>query len=264
MEGAPIITLTTDFGLRDPFVGIMKGVILGICREARLVDLTHEVAPQDVLEGLLAVESAWRFFPPGSIHLAVIDPGVGSARRALGLSAGGHYFVGPDNGVFTFALEAGDWSAVSIEALPYRLTAVSRTFHGRDIFAPAAAHLASGLPLDRLGSPVVDPVRLPLPGCRVEGGEVVGEVIGSDRFGNLLTSVTAARVEELAAAGAVAVTLGRWDLGSPATCYEEGPAGVPRPIVGASGRLEIFVRAGSALALLGAGRGAPVRLRRAG
>ncbi len=165
----------------------MKGVILGICREARLVDLTHEVAPHDVLEGALFLESAWRFFPSGSIHLAVIDPGVGSRRKALGLRAGGHCFVGPDNGLFTFALAADGWSAVSIEAPAYRLPEVSRTFHGRDIFAPAAAHLASGVPLERLGPIIVDPVRLALPYFRREGDEVVGEVIGSDRFGNLLT-----------------------------------------------------------------------------
>ncbi len=263
MGTAPIITLTTDFGLRDPFVGVMKGVILGICRQAQLVDLTHEVAPHDVLEGALALESGWRFFPSGSVHLAVIDPGVGSARRALGLRAGGHYFVGPDNGLFSGALAAGGWSAVSIEAPAYRLPGVSQTFHGRDIFAPAAAHLASGVPLERLGPAIADPVRLELPGSRREGDEVVGEVIGNDRFGNLLTSVTVDRVRGLAAGGAVAVELAGRDLGIMARSYEEGLPGVPTPIIGSAGRLEIFARNGSARAILGIGPGTSVRVRRA-
>ena len=259
----PIITLTTDFGLRDPFVGIMKGVILSICREALLVDLTHEVAPHDVLEGALFLESAWRFFPPGSIHLAVIDPGVGSRRKALGLRAGGHCFVGPDNGLFTFALAADGWCAVSIEAPAYRLPVVSRTFHGRDIFAPAAAHLASGVPLERLGPIIMDPVRLALPRFRRDGDEVVGEVIGSDRFGNLLTSVTVDGLRELAAQGAIAVELAGRELGTVAGSYEEGPMGIPTPIIGSGGRLEIFVRNGSARAILGIGPGTPVKVRRA-
>lgn len=258
----PIITLTTDFGLRDPFVGVMKGVILGICREALLVDLTHEVAAQEIMEGALALESAWRFFPPGSVHLAVIDPGVGSRRRALALRAGGHYFVGPDNGLFTFALLAGAWSAVSIEVPAYRLPEVSQTFHGRDIFAPAAAHLASGVALERLGPVITDPVRLTLPGFRREGDEIVGEVIGNDRFGNLLTSVTVDGVRELGSHGVIEVELGGRDLGPVARSYEEASAGAPTAIIGSGGRLEIFLRKGSARAVLGMGPGTPVRVRR--
>ena len=260
MAGAPIITLTTDFGLRDPFVGIMKGVILGICREALLVDLTHEVAPQDILEAAVALESSWTFFPVGSIHLAVVDPGVGGARRALAVSVGGHHFVGPDNGLFSFALEAGSWRAVSLESAVYRLREVSRTFHGRDVFAPAAAHLASGVALDRLGPPVTDPVRLMMPAARIEGGELAGEIIGSDRFGNLVTSVTAQKIRDLTP-GVVNVAVAGRDLGSPLSHYAEGAPGVPKPIYGSSGRLEIFVRNGSARDLLGAGRGTPVRIR---
>ncbi len=262
MTPRPIITLTTDFGLRDPFVGVMKGVILGICRDALLVDLTHEVAPQQVLEGALALGSAWRFFPPGSVHLAVIDPGVGGRRRALGLRAGGHYFVGPDNGLFTFALATGAWSAVSIEAQAYRLPEVSQTFHGRDIFAPAAAHLASGVALERLGPSIGDPVQLPLPGFQRQGEDIVGEIIGSDRFGNLLTSVTADGMRELNSHGAIVVELGGRDLGPLARSYEEGSAGAPTAIIGSSGRLEIFVKNGSARELLRMGPGTQVKAKR--
>lgn len=242
----------------------MKGVILGICREARLVDLTHEVAPHDILEGALALESAWRFFPPGSIHLAVVDPGVGTGRRAMALLAGGHYFVGPDNGLFTFALFADGWLAVSVEAPAYRLPEVSQTFHGRDIFAPTAAHVACGVPLRRLGPAITDPVRLALPRSRREGDEIVGEVIGTDHFGNLLTSVTAEHMGELGAAGGVlAVELAGRKLGAVTRSYEAGAAGVPTAIIGSGGRLEVFVRNASASAILGVGRGARVKVRKA-
>jgi len=257
---APIITLTTDFGVRDPFVGVMKGVILGICRGARLVDLTHDIAPQDVVAGALALRDAWPFFPAGTIHLAVVDPGVGSARRALALSANGHYFVGPDNGLFTFALGAPDWSAVSIEAPIYRLPQVSQTYHGRDIFAPAAGHLAAGVDLERLGPALHDPERIEIPSWRVDGAAVVGQVIGNDRFGNRLTSVPADRVRALASRGRVTVELEGRDLGAVLACYADGAAGIPAPIIGSTGRLEVFVKNGSAFALLGAKRGAPVRI----
>src|SRR5262245_58464684 len=196
MATGRIVTLTTDFGLRDPFVGIMKGVILGICREATLIDLTHEIAPFDIREAAVALESAWRFFPIGTIHLAVVDPGVGGGRRALALEAGGHYFVGPDNGLFSFALMRDNWSAVSIEAPVYRRSEVSRTFHGRDIFAPAAGQLATGVLLDHLGPRITDPIQFRLPRCRRTGDEIVGEVLGTDRFGNLLTSVAADMLSE--------------------------------------------------------------------
>src|ERR1700730_1906180 len=147
----PLITLTTDFGTRDPWVGIMKGVILGICPEARLVDLTHEIAPQDVLEAAMALESATRFFPEGTVHLAVVDPGVGGSRHPMAARAGGHLFVGPDNGLFTFALErAGrDRMVVRLEAPQYRLTPLSRTFHGRDLFPPVPDQPPGGLGLER-------------------------------------------------------------------------------------------------------------------
>jgi S-adenosylmethionine hydrolase len=263
MAPGPIITLTTDFGLRDPFVGVMKGVILGICPGARLVDLTHEVAPHDVLEAALALESAWRFFPAGSIHLAVVDPGVGSERRALALDAGGHLFVGPDNGLFSFALRAPGWSAVSVEAPAYRLPAVSHTFHGRDVFAPAAGHLASGVHLPHLGPALRDPVRIALPLARSEGNEIVGEVIGSDRFGNLVTSITAEGIDQLTrGGGALTVELAGLELGPLRTSYSAGAAGVPAAIMGSGGRVEVFVRNASARTTLGAGVGAPVRVRK--
>ena len=176
-----------------------------------------------------------------------------SARR-------GQRFVGPDNGLFTAALDEAGWEAVSLENPEYRLAEVSQTFHGRDVFAPAAAHLACGVALERFGPPVTDPVRLQLPGCRFENGVWVGEVIGADRFGNLFTSVTARRLGE-AAAGWI-VELGGRVLGPLVSCYADGREGEPSAIIGSSGRVEIFVRNASARDRLGAERGMPVRVRK--
>ena len=148
---ASIVTLTTDFGTRDSYVAAMKGVILGIAREARLVDVSHEVAAHDVTEGALALEAAAPFFPAGTVHLAVVDPGVGTERRGLAIVTDAARFVGPDNGLFTPFLEGRDWRAFELTAPDYRLRTVSRTFHGRDVFAPAAAHLAVGLAPGRAG-----------------------------------------------------------------------------------------------------------------
>jgi hypothetical protein len=241
----------------------MKGVILSICPSARLVDLTHDLPPQDIVAGALALESAVPFFQPGSVHLAVVDPGVGTSRRALALRARGQYFVGPDNGLLSLALGEASWAAVRLAAPEYRLPEVSHTFHGRDIFAPAAAYLATGVPLERLGPPVTDVIRLSLPDCRTDGRWLVGEVLDTDRFGNLVTSITAARLQALAGDGAPVFEVSGRSL-RVVGAYDEGDDGIPAAIVGSTGRLEIFVRRGSAGAVLTAGRGTPVRVRRGG
>ncbi|MBI3624707.1 MAG: SAM-dependent chlorinase/fluorinase [Candidatus Rokubacteria bacterium] len=257
-----IITLTTDFGTRDPYVGAMKGVILQISPGIRLVDLTHEISPHEILEGALALEAAAPFFPPGTIHLAVVDPGVGSPRRPLAIAAGGQQFVGPDNGLFSFLFCAGDWSAVRLEAPAYRLPAVSQTFHGRDIFAPAAAHLALGTPLEQFGPPVTDPVVISWPAARREGDQLVGEVIYTDRFGNLVTSVRVSDLETLGPASSLTVEVEEKEAGKLVGCYADLPPVGAGAVIGSSGRLEISVREGSAVAVLGARRGSPVRVRK--
>jgi len=260
---APIVTLTTDFGTRDPWVGIMKGVILGIAPTARLVDLSHDIAAQDILEGALCLEAAAPFFPRDTIHLAVVDPGVGSARRAIAVRAGGQYYVGPDNGLLSlaFAQAPALMAAVELTAAEYRLSSLSRTFHGRDLFAPAAAHLAAGVALERFGRAVADPVRLVLPVPQREGDHVRGEVLAVDRFGNLVTSL---RGEDLSGlvSSALVVEIGEVRLGAPLSAYADAPPGGLGAIMGSTGRLEIFARDGSAHAMLGRGRGAPVVLRR--
>jgi hypothetical protein len=261
---APIITLTTDFGTRDPWVGIMKGVMLGICPEARLVDISHDIAPQDVLEGALCLEAAAGFFPAGTIHLAVVDPGVGSSRRPLALRAGGQCYVGPDNGLLSLVLHADGQhiEAVELTRQEYRLSATSQTFHGRDIFAPAAAHLASGVPLERLGPAVTDPVKLVVPVARHDNGRVLGEVIGADRFGNLLTSVTERDLAAFERPEALVVEIGGVRVGALVSAYSDARSGGRGAVVGSTGRLEVFVRDGNAQAALGLGRGAPVVVKR--
>jgi S-adenosylmethionine hydrolase len=257
------VTLTTDFGVRDAYVAAMKGVVLGIAARAgapvQLVDITHEVARHDVGEAALALEVVVPFFPPGTVHVAVVDPDVGTERRGLVVAAEGQLFVGPDNGIFTPRLASDGWRAWALEAPEYRLPAVSRTFHGRDVFAPAAAHLACGLDPARLGSPVTDPVRLPRAGARPVAGGVAGTVRHVDRFGNLISSIDA---EALRALGDdVVVRVGRRAVPRVGT-YAELRPGAVGALVGSGGWLEIAARGESAAAALAAGRGTGVTVSR--
>jgi len=251
-----IITLTTDFGVRDPYVAEMKGAILGIARAAgatvQLVDVTHEVARHDVVEGALALEAAAPFFPRGTVHVAVIDPGVGTARRGIAVAARDQVFIGPDNGVFTPFLSGRDWRAFELAVPAYRLPAVSRTFHGRDLFAPAAAHVAVGVDVARLGPALTDPVRLAWDRGRERAGTIEGAVIHVDRFGNLVTSLFADALRP----GSVVRVAGRTIpvVGT----YGDLPRGGLGALAGSSGRLEIAVCEGSAAAVLRARRGTRV------
>jgi S-adenosyl-L-methionine hydrolase (adenosine-forming) len=250
-----VITLTTDFGTRDTYVAEMKAAILSITRAVHVVDITHEVAPHDILEGALALETAAPRFPAGTIHVAVIDPGVGTPRRGLALAARDQTFVGPDNGLFTPFLDDSRWRAFELTAAEFRGDRVSQTFHGRDIFAPAAAHLARGLDLSRLGPPVTDPVRLSWPEARVAGGRLGGAVVHIDRFGNLVTSIHADAIASLGSGLAVRVAGRTLPL---VRTYGELGRGDPGALVGSSNRLEIAVNSGSAARALRAGRGTRV------
>jgi len=254
-----IITLTTDFGTRDAYVAEMKGVMLDIAaaggHPVSLIDLTHEVAAHDVTEGALALDAAVPFFPRGSIHLAVIDPGVGTDRRGLVLRTERAVFVGPDNGLFTPFLEGPTWEAWELRAEQYRLSAVSRTFHGRDIFAPAAAHLAAGVAPERFGPPIRDPVRLAWPTLRAVSAADAGAVLHVDRYGNLVTSIRAETLTEVG--DGARIRLAGRPLPLVGT-YGELEAGQAGALVGSSGRLEIAVREGSAAARFKARRGTPV------
>jgi len=188
-----IITLTTDFGLADGYVGTMKGVILSIAPTATIVDISHDIAPQDVREGAYTLYAAYPYFPQGTIHVVVVDPGVGSERRAIALRTAQATFVAPDNGVLSYVV-AGERveQIVHLTNPSYHLSPVSCTFHGRDIFAPAAAHLARGIRLAELGQPLTEIITFPLPRPQLRpDGTIVGQVIHVDRFGNLITSITA-------------------------------------------------------------------------
>jgi S-adenosylmethionine hydrolase len=192
----PIITLTTDFGLADAYVGAMKGVILSIAPHAVVVDLCHQVPAQNTRAAAFVLYQAAHFFPSDTIHVAVVDPGVGSRRRALAVRTGSGIFVAPDNGVLSYVLAVTDWqAAVSLDNANYWLPRPSATFHGRDIFAPAAAHLAAGTPLSRLGTPTEDVMRLAFPQPEVRpAGEIAAHVLHIDHFGNLILDVTAGQL----------------------------------------------------------------------
>ena len=193
-----IITLTTDFGYKDPFVGIIKGVIAGINPQAQIVDLTHGIAPQDIMAGALVLRHSFSYFPQGTIHVAVVDPGVGSARRPLLLATDGQYFLGPDNGVLSLTAANKQPDAVIELSNPnYHLQPTSATFHGRDIFAPAAAHLSLGINPVALGEPVDHYARLSWPQVVKNERGMDGEIVYIDGFGNLFTNIEAQDLQAL-------------------------------------------------------------------
>ena len=237
-----IIGLLTDFGQQDHYAGVMKAVIASIAPDATVIDLSHAVPPQSVLAGQRLLRASLPYFPPGSIFLAVVDPGVGTVRRPMALRSGGHTFVGPDNGLFTPWLPGQ--AAIELAAAEYRLPVTSATFHGRDIFAPAAAHLAVGVPIDRLGPPLADPVLLhPLQAETRGDGTIVGEIVYVDRFGNLISNIAGV-------SGGTALFRDR-ELPLRHT-YGSAQPGDLLAVAGSEGELEIAVRDGNAAAQLGA------------
>jgi len=263
----PTIALLTDFGLRDNYVGVMKGVMLSICPDARFVDISHEIPPGDVSSAAFLLEKSIDYFPGNTTFLVVADPRVGSERRALALRVGEQCFIGPDNGVFSRVLErsgegVGSVQLVALTPSPYRLPRVSNTFHGRDIFAPATAHLAAGVPLSELGDPVSDPVMLPPPLLRVSEDRIEGEIVYVDRFGNLVTSVSGNDVDRLAGRGPgnIIVTVGGKQGGILAKSYAAVPPGNPVCVIGGFDLLEISVNGGSAADRFGAGIGTGIVL----
>lgn len=251
----PIITMTTDFG-PSPFPGLMKGVILGICPQASLVDLSHAVAAQDVRQGALVIEQALEVFPYGAVHLGVVDPGVGTSRRPLAIAALGMFFVGPDNGLFTPAILADPQAKV------YELTdsslfrqPVCATFHGRDVFSPVAAHLARGLDPSSLGPLIEDPVLLSWPQPKEEGGALLGSVLSADSFGNLDTNLSRSLVEKFLAGRRAEVRLGAMRIEGIQHTYGQASDDQPLALYNSMNRLELAINQGNLYAHIAPERG---------
>jgi S-adenosylmethionine hydrolase len=260
----PCIAWLTDFGTRDHYVGAMKGVALGICADASLVDITHDVEPQDILGGALELAAAYRYFPPHTVFVVVVDPGVGSERRAIAAQCGEWRFVAPDNGVLSLVFaDAAPARVVELRDARYARPAISSTFEGRDRFAPAGAWLAGGVDLDALGPRVEDWQTLQVPRPRVDGGALQGEVLRVDRFGNLITNIDRAMLERFAGGAAVRVSIGGQAIGPVRRIYGELPPGAAAPLYSSTNHLEIAVNGGSAAAALAVGRHAAVRCERA-
>ncbi len=271
-----IVTLTTDFGLADGYAGIMHGVIRGICPGVAIVDLTHQVAPQDVQSAAYVVYAAYPYFPAGTVHCIVVDPGVGTARRAVAVETPCGCFVAPDNGVLSYVLaREAVTAAVSLTNPRYHLPHVSHTFHGRDVFAPAAAHLACGVPLAALGELVSELVTWPMPGISVLPGHALrGQVIHMDHFGNLITSIgrlswCGAKLalsspdregDEPFPASEARVRVGDRCIEGIQSTYGNALPGELLALVGSAGHLEIAITGGSAAEILGLGTGTDVIL----
>ncbi|MGA2111093.1 MAG: SAM-dependent chlorinase/fluorinase [Anaerolineales bacterium] len=256
----PIVTLTTDFGTRDGFVGALKGVVWSICPEAQIADITHEIAPQNIREGAMALWRAYPFFPGGTVHVAVVDPGVGTTRRPIAARLGEHVFVGPDNGLFTPIYEDASRLGRGVEIVHltnprYFLPKVSRTFHGRDIFSPVAAHLARGVPFADLGPPVTDPVRIPIFRAERTAGGWKAHISVVDIFGNLTTDLAAA---EVLGRGQPLFRLHGREVRGLADSYGQRKPGDLIALVDSENNIEIAVVNGSAAQLLGAQVGDPV------
>jgi S-adenosylmethionine hydrolase len=241
-----IVTLTTDFGSKDWFVGVMKAVILGINPQAALVDITHEVAAGDIRAGAFALTASCVFFPKGTVHVAVIDPGVGSQRRAIAVETADYCFVGPDNGVLSWALAKTKVKAIHVlQNEQYFLRDISRTFHGRDIFAPVAAHLSCGTPISKLGPRVKDLNRIPWPQSSRTRSRADGEVVYLDQFGNAITNIAGESIADWLNRQPLVYLRGKrvCRVGS---YYWSVSKGVPIAVVGSTGFLEIAINGGNA------------------
>jgi S-adenosyl-L-methionine hydrolase (adenosine-forming) len=259
----PVIALLSDFGIHDHYAGTMKGVMLSICPDATLVDITHDVPPHDVLDGALQLAAAARYFPAGTIFLAVVDPGVGSARRGIAAEAGEYRFVAPDNGVLTAVLR--EWAPKKIVELTERRYArptVSRTFEGRDRFAPAAAWLAKGIQLTALGRPAADFHRLDIPVPQVGENSISGVVLRIDRFGNIVTNIDRRSFEAAARSSPMQVNAGGHAVGRLVATYADIQPGEICALFGSTDHLELAANAESAAERLSLTRGAPVEVKR--
>jgi S-adenosylmethionine hydrolase len=256
MDETRIITLLTDYGLRDCYVGALKGAILSVYSGAQIIDVAHTIAKQDVLEAAYLINGYYKSFPKGTIHLAVVDPGVGGPRRPILVESRNHFFLGPDNGIFSYVFEREQVAqVVHLTATQYFATDVSDTFHGRDIFGPVAAHLASGVEARWLGKPIEDFLKLPLPQLKAAGTMLSGEVVYVDRYGNLVTNIDLASFYALVKGKQYTIAAGQTTIGGISRSYVDGQPGQLLALFGCQQTLELSVNQGSAASMLGQGRG---------
>jgi len=259
----PVIALLTDFGTVDHYAGTMKGVMLGICPDATLVDISHDIPPHDVMAGALELAAAYRYFPAGTIFVAVVDPGVGSTRRGVAADTGDYRFVAPDNGVLTLVLrDSPPKKVVELTERRYARPTVSRTFEGRDRFAPAAAWLAKGTQLPALGRPAADLQKLDVPQPDATADILRGVVLRVDRFGNLVTNIDRKSVERLALGGAVSIDAGGHRVARLVATYAELPGDGVGALFGSTDHLELAAPSASAADRLSLARGAVVTVSR--
>ena len=257
----PVITLLTDFGTGDHYVASMKGVILGINPRCALVDISHQVKPQDIEEGAFLLASTFSSFPRGTVHLSVVDPGVGGPRRAILVVTSHYYFIGPDNGLFTFALQREKVKqAIVLSNRRYFLPRVSSTFHGRDLFAPVAGHLSLGVKPDAFGHRTDTWVELSLGEPEQKGEELRGQIRHVDGFGNLVTNIDGERFLDFVRDHSFLIRVGRHAVRALKTGYWEGKKGELMALIGSAGFLEIALREGNAQKKLKAKKGDKVRV----
>jgi S-adenosylmethionine hydrolase len=256
-----VITLLTDFGFKDPYVASMKGVILKINPRCTLIDITHQVNPHDLEEGAFILARAYSTFPKRTIHLAVVDPGVGGSRKPILLATKDFFFIGPDNGLFTFALQRERVrQAVALTNPKFFLPEVSRTFHGRDIFAPVAAHLSLGIRPKAFGKEIDSWVELPFQKPGMKEGKLLGEIIHVDTFGNLVSNIDQQRLSQFSKDRSFLISVGRRTIGGLKRGYWEGKKNEPIALFGSGGLLEISIREGNAHQLLKVRRGDPIKI----
>ena len=242
-----IITLITDFGTEDSYVGVMKGVILSIKRDATIVDISHQIEPGGILHAALMIRDAYRFFPEGTVHISIVDPGVGSERRPVLIVADGHFFIGPDNGIFQAIIEThAKKEIIHLKNDKFFLPKPSSTFHGRDLFAPAAAHLLSGIAPLEMGAPIHDPAHLETPSVHRKGASLHGQVVYADHFGNLITNIHSSEMSHFADRRDLVIEVGGLSIKGVHRTYSEVPKGNFLALVGSSDFLEIAVNSGRA------------------
>jgi S-adenosylmethionine hydrolase len=251
-----IITLTSDFGLSDPYVAMMKGVILSINPSAALVDFTHMIKAGSISQAAGLIYEAFVYYPMGTVHLAVVDPGVGSGRRPIAVEAEGHFFVGPDNGIFWPVIQDdAESSVVRLQDSRFFLPDVSRTFHGREIFAPVAAHLSLGVPLGSLGTRMENPFRLRLPRTHIGEDALYGEIVRVDNFGNLITNIPSKELGHFLGSFQPRFEAGNLVIRKLSETYADGAEGEPLALINSSNVVEIAVNLGRASEYIGVTEG---------